>query len=412
MYGLPKNDKLRPTPESMGLNDTGLYFPTIHNRVNRFDPDVIRQDALDTRIVIHPRFSALVSMFLDHKREFGNANEKRLYTPTWSWLDQVKRLIVKRPLVFVGANDSTQFRPFKNHRGGREFWDNVDSDYQILQDNLTYDEIMLGSLLGVSGPSYFINDGRRLNRAKPQAAGTFEPRGIIIGLVGPRFERLEHMDANFMVNDGMKRRMHPNLKECFDRFFYSPKPSNDRFNFNAYRARIRISADILLLEASLRAKQANKKAYIYAVGLGLGVWMHNNQQPVHYIQAFGESLTEAEPYLGDIATLEFAYIDVPQKTRDEVTKIGADQGIKVKFSKRNPAAKLQGEEAGQLLVLSYAWDGNSFPGNEYWEGALDASGDPAAACMSTIAELHNPLVNPHFLKRIYDLPWHEDLWDD
>lgn len=38
-------------------------------------------------------------------------------------------------------------------------------------------------------------------------------------------------------------------------------------------------------------------------------------------------------------------------------------------------------------------------GNEYWSGklsppCLSSSDDPAAACCSTIAELHNPYVNP------------------
>lgn len=75
----------------------------------------------------------------------------------------------------------------------------------------------------------------------------------------------------------------------------------------------------------------------------------------------------------------------------------AKQNIKVLFSKRSPAANLESDE---LLVLSYAWDGNAFPGNEYWVGSLFASGDPAAACMSQVAELHNPLVNPAFVERI------------
>lgn len=43
--------------------------------------------------------------------------------------------------------------------------------------------------------------------------------------------------------------------------------------------------------------------------------------------------------------------------------------------------------------MSYAWDGNALPGNEFWMGSLSASGDPAAACSSLISELHNPHIN-------------------
>ena len=39
------------------------------------------------------------------------------------------------------------------------------------------------------------------------------------------------------------------------------------------------------------------------------------------------------------------------------------------------------------MVAQYAWDGNAFPGNEYWLGMLTASGDPAAACCSNVPEL-------------------------
>ena len=45
------------------------------------------------------------------------------------------------------------------------------------------------------------------------------------------------------------------------------------------------------------------------------------------------------------------------------------------------------------MVALFAWDGNSYVGNEYWAGLLDASGDPAAASCSFIPELLNPDIN-------------------
>jgi hypothetical protein len=317
--------------------------------------------------------------------------------------------------------DGTILPGFPHDEWARNGTDQQDRNrYLTLEEYLSYDEIMLSSLIGVSGPSYFINDGARYNSGIVGAEGTFLPRGVIVGLVGARFERWERMDSVYVLppKESEPVRQHPELmgimREWFTRHSSIEAAEDevrDDFDVDAYQARMRVTIDILLLEANARASEVGKKAHTYVVGLGLGVWQRTPEQADYYVLAFVSALQERKfPHIG---TLEFAYISTSREVVEAVEAEARKQGIRVLFSKRNAAAPLPerndgtgttdgkggvGEET--LLVLSYAWDGNAFPGNEYWQGSLSGSGDPAAACMSTIGELHNPIVNPEFLGRI------------
>ncbi|KAF2822805.1 hypothetical protein CC86DRAFT_72328 [Ophiobolus disseminans] len=364
------------------------------NQVKNFDGQIIDADAESTRIIVHHKFPWLVDQFLGHKRAYGSKYEKELYSQIKTWQDEVSRLITKRPLTFMGGNDFTVLRDGTRFENEADEWDRNGTAAQkynkflTLDEYLSYDEIMLSSLIGVSGPSYFINDGNRYNSGIPGRPGTFQERGVIVGLVGARFERQDRMDSIFMLPSASKHQ-DPRLTSLFHSFFGVVRDETTPFDKDMYMARIRITAELFLLEANDRAKKKEQKAYAYIVGLGLGVWEHHGDQPSLYIDTFTAALASLS--LPNISTLEFAWIQVPPSCEKRVAAVAKKQGINVIFSKRNPAEKLATDE---LLVLSYAWDGNSFPGNEYWCGSLCGSGDPAAACMSTIPELHNPLVNP------------------
>lgn len=390
--------------------------PTSANSTSNFDTNVIAQDAQATRIVIHRHYPRLVADFLAYKRDHGSSVEKSFYGQEgWTWQRQVARLLANRPLVFMGGNDYTILPnnlelPSSGGASAAE-WDCVGTEaearnrYLALRDYLSYDEMMLGSLLGVSGPSHFINDGGRYNSARPGQPGTFEPRGIIVGLVGARFEREGRMDHRLMISGSGNDDNHLplGLEAAYERFFACPlyTAPRGRFDERLYQARMSVTFDILLREASGRAKEAGRKAYVYVVGLGLGVWQYDDAQPQLYIDEFHRTLTTIpRDDLNHLRTVEIAWIDASEKMKRTMTNWGASIGIDILFSRRNPGEKLAPEKEGELLVLSYAWDGNAFPGNEYWAGSLCGSGDPAAACMSTISELHNPVLNPDYLGRI------------
>jgi hypothetical protein len=390
------------TPDNMIVQP-----PTTTNRISNFPAQVIEADARATHILIHPRYPALLKSFLDYKRTHGSSHEKTLYA-TLTWQQLAGRFIHARPLAFVGSWDATILRDgtdLTSH--AYQEWDRNGTDSQHLNSHLTlenylsYDEIMLSSLLGVSGPSFFINNGSRGNCARLAPEGSYQSRGVILGLVGSRFERKHRMDSVHILpppsaEHASRSIQDPAISAMIQAFFSAPRDVTQDFDVPMYKARSRITADMFLLEANARAAEAGKKAWAYVVGLGLGVWQYYQQQRELYVEVFGQAIAELD--LAHVGTVEFAYIqNLPAAVQEEVAHAGAQKGIRVLFSRRNPAEKLGGDE---LLVLSYAWDGNAFPGNEYWSGSLSGSGDPAAACMSTVAELHNPLVNPDFTKRI------------
>ena len=319
---------------------------------------------------------------------------------------------------------------------------------------MSYDEMPLASLLAVSTPTHFINSGGRNNMGRDGQPNSFVRKGVIVGQVGTRFERKQRMEWCHCVVDETqnttgrgygssegstttpsKQLKHDRaLLESWAAFYGIPyfptfaevvssieehqetknEPQQQRyvklstlgptayFDTWVFSKRMEYIAELYLVDANDRAKSQGTQAVCHVVGLGLGVWLINSCQRQLYVDAFGTVLQRLHlPYIKDVY---FAYI------RDVSTCAGATQGEQVQgpnnqigptihFGRRDPAALDQltttATNTGELPLLhtQYAWDGNSYPGNEYWVGRLAASGDPAAACCSTIPELQNPDVN-------------------
>jgi hypothetical protein len=386
----------------------------------------VEEHAAGVRPILHGRVPALLSEFLALKRELGSPAEQALYEGM-GVVDLVSRLLAQRPLAFLGAGDSYLLRDGTRGSGGFDAIGTPEERSPLLLDDLlSYDEMALSALLGVSVPTHFINAGSRGNRAAPGAPGSFEPRGIYVGLVGARFERPERMEWRHMLvtpeqntagkgygADADPARPETRLLRAWARFYgletlplfaEAEADRSGRFlrlgegaylDGGVYRERLRISVEAFLLEANGRAGDAGTRAYAHAVGLGLGVWAIDPRQTEIMVEVYAEVLRRHSlPYLADLDFSWFAGARRCGGAGDGELFSEEGNAVRIHFSRRDPAAPLSGADAGKLLVATYAWDSNAFPGNEYWLGSLSASGDPAAACCSTLPELQNPDVNP------------------
>jgi len=414
-----------------------LEIPTRENRIeylienNMVTKEKIADQCTNTRVFTSPKVLKLMEDFLELKREYGTKIEKEVYKDL-TVKSFCTRLLTNRPIIFLNSSDMHMRRDGMGSSGGFDkIGTNKESKELSLKDYISYDEMCIGALLGVSCPINFINSGARNNCARMGGKGSFEPEGVICGMVGARFERYCRMEsifchvdkdsnknnewapyganADYTTSRGRLMKLWANFygmehfpdykeaKEDTSEDFFTLKYGYGFFNKRVYQMRMRISIDAFLLEANERAGKAGKKAYVVLVGLGLGMWMRTKVQTDFLLEAHADALREL--HLPNIAVVNFCWFPTPENPKQryglnsgEDFKGGAGNDINIVFSKADPSQKLKGD---YLLVTEFAWDSNAYVGNEYWAGQLAASGDPAAACSCPIPQQMNPLVNPN-----------------
>jgi len=259
-------------------------------------------------------------------------------------VDFVQRLLAKRCVWFYGSGD---FYKTMDGQTGHEGFEKVGTAAEryplTLNSVLSYDEIKLAALLYASTHSEFINNGRRSNAGEvTQDKSTIEREGVIIGLIGARFERpdvMEYQDIMITQTQNTQNRGYglskssnktdtpaSDLRRIWREFYEEPEdfifgdiPQNeDRFeevpegvfDHQVMRKRYAISFDTLLLEAQDRALKIGKPAYIHVVGIGLGVWKAARRQDSTFFQSFEERLQALGARLSHIGVVHFSWFHI------------------------------------------------------------------------------------------------------
>ena len=165
-----------------------------------------------------------------------------------------------------------------------------------------------------------------------------------------------------------------------------------KFKTALYQQRIMISAETFLLEANERGKLKNTDVHVVIVGLGLGHWQAYDTQVYEYLYAFQTTIQKLyqQKSIPFIKHVEFSWIPETSGLLLSDGQTIPNTDIIVSFTNDDPFQK---KNEKFLKVAMYAWDGNAFPGNEYWSGVLNGSGDSAAACCSQIPQLQNAYIN-------------------
>ncbi|XP_031842434.1 ADP-ribosylarginine hydrolase CG3568-like isoform X2 [Nomia melanderi] len=391
--------------------------------------DILEMNANSVYPLIHEAMLPLLARWLKHKQLYGSVIEKALYKDM-GLIEFIHRLLEKRAVHFYGPKDR-----WKLIDGKTSFnrWETIGTDDEkeplVLTKCLSYDEVKLSAMMTMSSYTEFINDGSRKNKGVVSTnPDSIQPRGVIIGVVGSRFKRqhvMEYQDilitpTQNTVDNGYGPsnssssaeqrglRMlwakfygedyHPlydeavNRAKAKDNKRYLSLPSQTIFDIENYMKRTLVTVEIILLEANTRAEKQNTTAFIHVVGFGLGVWSIMKDQEIYFLKTFEIAIKKMNKKLKYVSDIVFSYFT--QQKCGDVGNGGYLGDIKIHFARREPHIRFRGTDADKLLVVTYAWDGNALPGNEFWKGSLATSGDPAAACSTQVAELHTSRINP------------------
>lgn len=395
----------------------------------------IEEMANKTMPIINKECVKLIEEFIKLKKNDGTDIEKKIYSDM-TIHKFVKRAITKRPLSFVSGADIALL---KDGTKTRNFGENIGSsdDKVYNYEYLSYDEMLISSMILISCYTYFINNGRKDNNGQVDDKNSIEEKGMLMGVIGPRFEKENKMDWMTLLvtpvqnteengyGKNADEKMYktkflrmlakqmfgieyfPTYKEaienpldyietdieCCDTINNNIKSYVPLLNVSNYKKRLRLVYEPFIKSAEIKGINENKSVYVHAVGIGLHSWKISDVQHTLTIDVFYDILMSFN--LKHVKMFNIRGVDHTEN--DKIKHNDLINGVKVTFTERNLADKLKDD---MLLVGMFSWDSNAYVGNEYWMGHLSSSSDPRAASCSLISTLANPDINEKLCEKI------------
>jgi hypothetical protein len=256
------------------------------------------------------------------------------------------------------------------------------------------DESVISSLLGLKVPSFAYDDGRRENdcRKKPDTLKEV----IMLPQVGARLEPHDRLDRGDLFLIDKKA----DLKTPFQQALQQGLSELYK-NVDLYEARCR-----LVIQQAFKAAIGNDKpTHLILTGLGQGVWQGGKGDKT--IPRFNKALMDEIKNLGDYGNLRFLTVMDYVKENERKTlgkRLGRNcrsKNLSCSYENENTSKVFDRKSVEGLVdMFSFAWDGMSLVGNEYYNGLCgNQSADPAAAYSTSVAFVSHPRINPDMYKR-------------
>ena len=338
-------------------------------------------------------------------------------------VNQIKqRLLTKRPHVYYLHNNVWSIGNEKSEVGRQTY---IDATDKYRTSYIHPDEAALSAFLGVWVPCTAINEGDRKESlgTKSYDDDTFFSDPIIVGQVGARLESPMDAETWHLYKKNVTQDQDKSNKSLLDEVVeehldktvkkLSLERTQDFYvddqnlvHGARYVARSYLIHQALFGQVVCNYKKLRNRVVIRLTGLGLGNWLGRADMNVAtnlYLTGVMKALESfGEDDLVCIKRIEMCWFR--DLTKTEQIETAMEKEMKKKQDKLPPINFIQTgffektqdfDDSNDIFIIQFAWDGMSYLGNEYWLGKhkFGASGDPQAACNSTLPYIAHPDIN-------------------